>query len=97
MRRLLVMAIMATFLVPISTPANATASYLVGDTGPAGGKIFITPTTTGNTTGLYFEAATEDVSASRFLWCNSSDQSIAGANGIAIGSGRTNTQAMFDH
>lgn len=97
MRRLLVMAIMATFLVPISTPANATASYLVGDTGPAGGKIFITPTTTGNTTGLYFEAATEDVSASRFLWCNSSNQSIAGANGTAIGSGRTNTQAMLDH
>lgn len=97
MRRLLVMAIMATFLVPISTPANATASYLVGDTGPAGGKIFITPTTTGNTTGLYFEAATEDVSASRLLWCNDSNQSIAGANGTAIGSGRTNTQAMLDH
>ena len=29
----------------------------VGDTGPGGGKIFITPSTAGNTTGEYFEAA----------------------------------------
>ena len=47
MRRLLVMAIMATFLVPISTPANATTLScaeggvcVVGDTGPGGGKVF---------------------------------------------------------
>ena len=32
-----------------------TASYSIGDTGPAGGKIFITPSTAGNTTGKYFE------------------------------------------
>ena len=31
--------------------------YRIGDTGPAGGKIFITPSTPGNTTGKYFEAA----------------------------------------
>ena len=48
--------------------ANATysfpATYAIGDTGPAGGKIFITPTTAGNTTGKYFEAALSDVSRS---------------------------------
>jgi hypothetical protein len=97
MRRLIVILTSTILLLSGFAIPTATASYVFGSTGPAGGKIFITPTTTGNTTGLYFEAATEDVSASRFLWCNSSDQSIAGANGTAIGSGRTNTQAMLDH
>jgi hypothetical protein len=35
---------------------NSPIKYIIGDTGPAGGKIFITPSTPGNNTGKYFEA-----------------------------------------
>lgn len=33
------------------------AAYHIGQTGPGGGRIFITPSTPGNTTGRYFEVA----------------------------------------
>ena len=89
--------ITALLLSMASIPTAQATSYSVGDTGPAGGKIFITPSTSGNTTGLYFEAAPLDVSNSRYLWCNGSNQTIPGANGTAIGSGKTNTQAMLNH
>jgi hypothetical protein len=36
--------------------AHASGSYAIGDTGPGGGVVFITPETTGNSTGKYFEA-----------------------------------------
>jgi hypothetical protein len=39
--------------------------YEIGDTGPGGGKIFITPLTTGNTTGKYFEVAPIETEVSR--------------------------------
>jgi hypothetical protein len=39
--------------------------YKTGDTGPAGGLIFITPETEGNTTGKYFEVAPVSVEAQR--------------------------------
>jgi len=35
----------------------APVSYHIGQTGPGGGRIFITPLTPGNTTGRYFEVA----------------------------------------
>lgn len=40
--------------VPVINQARA---YNIGDTGPAGGKVFITPSTPGNKTGKYFEVA----------------------------------------
>jgi len=39
--------------------------YEIGDTGPGGGKIFITPLTTGNTTGKYFEVAPIETQVTR--------------------------------
>ena len=56
----------------------------VGDVGPSGGIVFLTPTTTGNTTGKYFEAAPA-------TWANSvSDPSVAfGCRGTLIGSAGT--------
>jgi hypothetical protein len=88
------LALLSSILI---SPSAQATTYVFGDTGPAGGKIFLTPSSAGNTTGLYFEAAPLDVSASRFLWCNSSNQSIPGANGTVIGTGKTNTQAMLNH
>ena len=65
----------------------------IGDVGPAGGKIFLIPSSTGNTTGKFFEAAAADLSSS-MAWCNDDTTSIAGANGYAIGTGEANTVAM---
>jgi hypothetical protein len=66
----------------------------IGQTGPGGGLIFITPSTTGNTTGKYFEAAPSGWSGSANdpigkLCTNAT--SIAGASGTAIGTGEANT------
>jgi hypothetical protein len=66
----------------------------IGQTGPGGGLIFITPTTVGNTTGKYFEAAPAGWSGSGTdplgkLCTNAT--SVTGASGTAIGTGETNT------
>jgi hypothetical protein len=69
-----------------------TGSYAIGDIGPGGGKIFITPSTAGNSTGKYFEVAPVGVQVQR-TWATGSNQSIAvsGADGTAIGTGAQNT------
>jgi hypothetical protein len=69
--------------------------YSVGDRGPAGGVVFITPSTSGNTTGYYFEVAPYPSSASR-TWAQSTpvnyqSTSVSGADGTAIGTGYQNT------
>jgi hypothetical protein len=66
----------------------------IGQTGPGGGLIFITPTTVGNNTGRYFEAAPAGWSGSVTdplgkLCTNAT--SVTGASGTAIGTGETNT------
>ena len=63
----------------------------IGDVGPGGGKIFLLPSSTGNTTGKFFEAAAADLSSS-MAWCD--NQSLAGANGYALGTGEANTVAI---
>lgn len=68
--------------------------YEIGDIGPGGGIIFMTPSTDGNNTGQYFEFAT-NITFLGFmnglpLVNNSSN--IASLNlGTSIGSGKTNT------
>ena len=69
----------------------------IGQTGPGGGLIFITPTTSGNTTGKYFEAAPEG-------WSGSATDPVAafcsvasihsGALGTTIGTGEANSNAI---
>jgi hypothetical protein len=66
----------------------------IGQTGPGGGLVFITPTTVGNNTGRYFEAAPSGWSGSAAdplarLCINAT--TVDGASGTAIGSGETNT------
>ena len=67
-------------------------TYAIGDTGPAGGKIFITPSTAGNTTGKYFEASPVNAEAIR-TWSSIGNQTtlVTGADGTAIGTGYQNT------
>jgi hypothetical protein len=75
------------------------SSYEIGDTGPAGGKIFITPSTSGNTTGKYFEVAPIAGEVIR-KWATDTDPGIGlgnaattvvGADGTDIGTGQQNT------
>ena len=69
----------------------------LGATGPGGGLIFITPSTAGNSTGKYFEAAPAGWSGSGIdptaAFC--SVASIhSGALGTAIGTGEANSNAI---
>lgn len=97
---LAVIGILAAVAVPafsaVTDKSSATTDnssgqevYVVGDVGPGGGRVFITPSTRGNTTGLYFEAAlfADEVEAS---WC-SSTSTLLSALGTDIGTGQSNT------
>ena len=75
------------------------SSYAIGDTGPSGGKIFITPSTSGNTTGKYFEVAPISGEVIRD-WATDTDPgvglgnaatTVVGADGTGIGTGQQNT------
>lgn len=74
-----------------SGSGNCSMVYALGDTGPAGGIIGITPTTAGNTTEKYFEIGTP--SASQMVWCGASDVGYSTNLGTqtAIGTGAANT------
>lgn len=70
-------------------------AYSVGDIGPAGGVVFITPSTSGNTTGYYFEVAPSPFAVTR-TWAQSTpvnyqSTAVSGADGTAIGTGYQNT------
>lgn len=69
-------------------------TYQIGDVGPAGGTVFIVPSTPGNTTGMYFEVA--PWSEVELPWATGANQdlSVIGASGVAIGDGATNTDAI---
>jgi hypothetical protein len=70
----------------------------VGDTGPGGGKIFLTPSSSGNSTGYWFEAAAStwfSGTDKNNNWCNNTSLAIgSGAQGTAIGDGYSNTLAI---
>jgi len=65
--------------------------YAVNDVGPLGGRIFIIPTTVGNTAGKYFEAAAADLTSTK-TWCDVT--TTVGTTGSAIGDGRANTNLI---
>ena len=72
--------------------------YTIGQTGPGGGKIFMLPTTAGNTSGKYFEAALDD-SSSGIAWCSIDSTALGATVGLAgtgaIGNGSANTALML--
>ena len=80
--------------IPINNLSDVTitASYSIGDTGPAGGKIFITPSTAGNTTGKYFEVSPSSATVER-RWSTGANHLIAvpGGTAVEIGTGEQNT------
>ena len=80
------------------TPAQpCSGTCAVGDIGPGGGIIFITPSTNGNSSGQYFEAAPNNWNGGadpNIAWCNNSSSSIAGSTGTSIGSGKANTAVV---
>ena len=95
---LAVIGILAAIVVPAysavtdkssTTTDNSSGQgvYAIGDVGPGGGRVYITPSTRGNTTGLYFEAAPAE---SQDYWCNNRSTWL-GASGTAIGQGQSNT------
>lgn len=81
-----------------ATPCSSACA--IGDVGPAGGIIFMTPSTAGNTTGKYFEAAPAGWSGVgidlNIAWCNATSTLIGtpSALGTAIGTGSANTDAI---
>jgi hypothetical protein len=84
--------ISAAALTSLSDLPDVSTAYQIGATGPAGGIIFITPDTTGNSTGKYFEAAPSASQVQR-SWATGGNQSVAvsGADATAIGFGSQNT------
>jgi hypothetical protein len=76
-------------------------TFAVGDIGPSGGFIFATPSTSGNETGKYFEAAPygwNGVGADpKRTWAQTSYQTsnVLGATGTAYGTGYANTLAII--
>jgi hypothetical protein len=87
-----------TSATPAVAPAQpCSSSCVVGDIGPGGGIIFITPATSGNSSGEFFEAAPNNWnggSDANIAWCSSASTSISGSTGTSIGSGKTNTAAV---
>lgn len=76
--------------------------YEVGDIGPAGGLIFLTPKSEGNRTGMYFEAS-PDIDTTSFTWqspCKYKGNGEynckkIGGTGEDIGTGKKNTEDII--
>ena len=92
----------SSYLAATSSQISFSLVYQVGDTGPGGGKIFMTPLTGVNTTSAYFESALSgwngEATDTLSTWCSFSNQYV-GSTGVApqltsIGSGLANTNAM---
>jgi hypothetical protein len=93
----------SSYAFATSSQVSFSVEYQVGDTGPGGGVIFLTPYVGVNSTGSYFEAAPAGWSGAATdqiaQWCNRTT-SYLGSAGVAprllnIGSGQANTNAMI--
>lgn len=92
-RFVLVLILLGPFAL-FAFPAQAT-SYEIGDTGPAGGIIVAVPLTSGNTSGMYFEAAPQSL-PTKYRWCTSEAYaSTAIAPQYDMGEGKNNTQLII--
>ena len=87
-----------TYVSATSSTISLTVTYAVGDTGPGGGKIFMTLSTGGNTTGKYFESAPSSWSGGvdpTANWCNITNGEVGtSAQGTTIGTGQGNSTAI---
>jgi len=78
-------------MVHTPTTCATGGACAVGDTGPGGGVVVIIPSTSGNSTGKYFEMLGTDTGSS-LPWCNV--KTVTGITAASIGSGASNTTAM---
>ena len=91
---------MSAVSAAITPSAPCSTACAVGDVGPAGGIVFMTPATAGNATGGYFEAAPAGWNGTgidlNIPWCNATSTLIGtpSALGTAIGTGSANTDAI---
>lgn len=78
-----------------SGPSSTT--YAVGDAGPAGGIVFLTPDSVDGDGTHYYEAAPADASASAALWLRSGADTavVVAGTGTAVGDGPANTALML--
>jgi hypothetical protein len=80
----------------VALTCAAGGACAIGDTGPGGGVVYILSTTSGNTTGLTFEAARNDWNGSSpdgtAKWCGAGT-AISGL-GTAIGTGSSNSSTL---
>ena len=72
------------------------ATYSAGEVGPAGGLIIATPDTSGNLTGMYFEAAPTPLPG-KFKWCEEADNSTGLDTSVNYGAGKQNTSLAAAH
>ena len=82
--------LLAVALLLGACSASDADMIVVGDVGPGGGIVFITPDTKGNTTGRYFEAA-PSADETKAKWCSAKETFCIGIAGTAIGTGESNT------
>ena len=94
------MSIIASFVIAPPSHALDCASggpCAIGNIGPGGGIVFLAPTSAGNTTGKFFEAAPNTWNGSApdaiAQWCQDQNVSIPGL-GTAIGTGVTNSATI---
>ena len=84
---------------PTASPTASPVSYSIGDTGPAGGMIFLTPESVGNSTGKYFELA-PDADTSLFSFCGVAfaqtieERTTLLNTNVEIGTGQANTNLI---
>jgi hypothetical protein len=80
---------------------NGTTACAIGQQGPGGGVVFMTPTTAGNTSGLFYEAAPSTWSSPsgdpQSAWCNNSSTllGVASAAGTGAMDGANKTAVML--
>jgi len=80
------------FINKTSLVAEENKTYVLGQEGPAGGIIFLTPSCEGNKTGMYFELA--PVKTEKTLrW--SIDFINIEQNELELGTGKTNTEEII--
>lgn len=88
--------------LPSAAPARALTCAsggpcAIGDIGPGGGIVFLKPSSSGNSTGEFFEAAPNTWNGAApdgtGEWCNATDAGIAGL-GFTIGTGTTNSATI---
>ena len=81
----LLVGVVGLGMIPTHAQANV-VSYNVGDTGPGGGVVFITPSTTGNSTGRFFEVRQAGVQRNA---CQVPVAIVQATPGIGAGAGNT--------